>query len=790
MRNFARRLAIWPPAGLLVLVSLWLIFGGARLALLGGSFYYLLMGLACLAAGLFLFRGWRAGVVLYGLAVLATIAWAFGEVGPDFWQLLPRLAGPVVVLLWLLAPFVLKQLDMWPQAKGARRFGAGLYAGVVVALAGTLGVVFFAGAGSSKTRTVKAPAPAPATLWAQYGGNPGGTRFSPAAAITPANVVGLKPAWVYRTGDLPKNGASQMFEATPLQVGDTLYLCTPHDVVIALDADTGRERWRHDPEVQAAGIYNTTCRGVAYHADPRPADGTAPKLCAARILVATLDGRMLALDAKSGAACPDFGANGEVSLNANLGGVKGAGVHFVTSPPTILGDRAVVGSFVLDNFGTNNPSGVVRAFDVHSGEQVWAFDAGRADPSQPLKPGETYVNASPNAWSVFSADPALGLVYVPTGNPSPDHFGGTRDAAMERYGSSVVALDIKTGAVRWAFQTVHHDLWDYDVPAQPVLVDLPVNGETVPALVQATKQGEIFLLDRRSGTPLAAVEERPVPAGHVPGERYSPTQPHVTGLSGLVPDALTERAMWGATPLDQLWCRIAFKKLNYQGLFTPPAEKRTLIYPGNNGVVNWGSVSVDTDRNILIAPSSYAALLLRLIPRAKAPAGQRIVLRGREAISPMTGTPYAVGTERPFLSPLGFPCNAPPWGQLTAIDLVNRRVLWQKPLGTTEDHAPLGIRMPGVFGMGGALVTKSGLTFIGAGLDNYLRAYDTATGKVLWKTRLPAGGQATPMSYVSPATGRQYVAMAVGGHTALETTTGDYVMAWSLNGETGRESER
>jgi len=417
-----------------------------------------------------------------------------------------------------------------------------------------------------------------------------------------------------------------------------------------------------------------------------------------------------------------------------------------------------------------------------SGKQLWSWDAGRHDTGAALQPGETYTRGSPNAWSLFSADEKLGLVYIPTGNPSPDHFGGLRSPDMDRYGSSVVALDVATGKVRWSFQTVHHDLWDYDVASQPVLADLPMDGKIVPALIQATKQGEIFLLDRRDGHPLRPVEERPVPGGSVPGERYSPTQPVSHALPSLVPPVMREADMWGATPLDQLWCRIAFRKLRYLGRFTPPSLDNSLIFPGNNGIMNWGSVAVDQARGILIVPTSYMPLTLQLIPRDQAPVSDRIVLEGRAAISPMKGTPYAVRTERPFVSPLGVPCNAPPWGQLTAIDLKTRQILWQRPLGTTADHAPLGIPVPGVFNQGGAIATQGGLVFIGATLDDYLRAFDLKTGKEVWKGRLPAGGQALPMTYVSPRTGKQYVVIAAGGHGFMNTTMGDYVVAYSLKG--------
>lgn len=769
-------------AATLLAISAWLTLGGARLVTLGGSWYYLLTGLATAVAAVLIWRGRRLGFWLYLATFAATVIWAIAEVGLGFWLLAPRIGLPLVfALLVLLAMRRPGKRTAASTTRSALARGIAMFA----ILGGALGAVFFYGPvahtavvqGAAAQATAIA-APTISDDWRAYGRTSAGTRYAPAAEITPANVHRLAVAWTYRTGDLPQaypgNTAGYMFEATPLKVGDTLYLCTPHDIVIALEADTGKERWRHDPHIDTTGVYTLACRGVAYH----EASAAVPD-CPQRILVATLDGRMIALDAATGAPCPGFGNGGEISLREGLGPIK-PGYHLVTSPPTIIGDVAVVGGFVLDNMSTSEPSGVVRGFDARTGRQLWAWDAGRPEEAGPWRAGDSYTRGSPNAWSIFSADESLGLVYVPTGNATPDYYGGTRTAAMDRYSSSVVALEAATGELRWAFQTVHHDLWDYDVASQPVLVDLPVDGETVPALIQPTKQGEIFLLDRRDGKPLAAVEERPVPRGNVPGERYSPTQPASVGMPRLTPAPLTEEDMWGTTPLDQLWCRIEFRKLRYQGNFTPPGLDASLSWPGNNGIMNWGSVSVDESRQLMAVSSSYMPLLLQLIPRAQAPEGERITLDGAAAISPQIGTPYAVRTARPFLSPLGVPCNAPPWGRLSVVDLKARKLVWQRPLGTSRDHAPFGIAVPGAFAQGGAVVTGGGVIFIGAALDNYLRAFDIASGEELWKGRLPAGGQATPMSYVSAKNGKQYVVIAAGGHQYMQTTLGDYVIAYTL----------
>lgn len=754
---------------LLLLAGALLTLGGVHLLYLGGSAYYLPAGLLHLAVGTLVCRGRRKlAAWLYGAYFIATLVWALAEAGPNFWLLLPRLGMPLGFMVLLLLPWIRRHMLL---AAGS--------AVLLVVLAASL--LFHDGTGRTSV-VVPASNGGPVPDWADYGGNKAGTRFSLAGQITLDNVSRLKLAWSYRSGDLPGSRpgdfSPQMFEATPLQVDETLYLCTPRNIVIALDVDTGAERWRHDPEVDTTGVYTLACRGVAYH----HADTSAPGICSSRILEATIDGRLIALDAETGNLCPDFGNGGEVSLRDGLGHVQN-GFHFVTSPATIVGDVAVVGSFVLDNMAVDAPSGVVRAFDVRSGRQLWSWDAGRADPNAAPEPGETYVRGSPNAWSIFSADEKLGLVYIPTGNPAPDYYGAQRSPEMERYGSSVVALEARTGKLRWAFQTVHHDLWDFDVASQPVLVDLEVHEQTVPALFQATKQGEIFVLDRRDGSPIGPVEERPVPSGDVEGERYSPTQPKPFALPSLVPPPLIEADMWGGSLLDQLWCRIEFRKLRYEGYFTPPATVRTLAFPGNNGIMNWGSLAVDTRRGVLVVPSSYMASTLQLIPRAQAPDTKNIVLDGRAAISPMSGTPYAVRTERPFGSPFGVPCNAPPWGRLAAIDYVNHRILWSRPLGTSVDHAPLRIPVPGVFNQGGPLITAGGLVFIGATMDDYLRAFDLGSGKEVWKARLPAGGQATPMSYVSRRTGKQYVVIAAGGHQFMQTTIGDYVVAYALEDE-------
>ena len=614
--------------------------------------------------------------------------------------------------------------------------------------------------------------------WGAYGRDTGGTRHSPAAQITPANAARLEQVWSFETGDTAEKRrdikAPISFMATPLMMDDRVYFCSPTGKVFALDADTGRQIWLRDPHARTGNAQMLNCRGVSYHDDP-----SAKGQCARRIISMTVDGRLLASDADDGVPCKDFGDNGSVNLAVGLGAVDPLR-SYTSSPPVIVGDVAILGSYVRDNVTRHDPSGVVRAYDVKSGSLLWAWDSARPDGT---RTGE-WTRGSVNAWSAFSADPALGLVYLPTGNATPDHVGTHRTAEMERYASSIVALDVATGQVRWHYQTVHHDLWDYDVPAQPVLFDYTVNGRKVPALAAPTKRGEIFILDRRTGRPLTGVEERPVPQGHLPGERYSPTQPYVTGFASFAPPPLTEASMWGATPLDQMWCRIRFRSLDYKGDFTPPSTRGMLQWPGTFGVLNWGSVSIDPDRQLMLVNSAAIPQEVRLFRHGSNSERPALAKDSHAAgYLPQVGTDYGVSL-LPMLSPLGIPCAAPPWGHLSAVDLRTGKIAWKRTFGTTADTAPFGIAMPGAFNLGGSVNTASGVTFIGATLDNYLRAFDTQTGRELWRGRLPAGGQATPITYVSRKTGRQYVVIAAGGHMYMGTTPGDFVVAFALtNGQ-------
>lgn len=488
----------------------------------------------------------------------------------------------------------------------------------------------------------------------------------------------------------------------------------------------------------------------------------------------TADARLIALDADTGEVCPSFGGDGSVNLWENMPNQK-EGFYYSTSPPVITEGLIIVGGAVNDNVSTTDPSGVIRAYNIDTGELIWNWDAGNPEETEPLPPGETYTENSPNSWSISSVDEELGLVYVPIGNQPPDQWGGNRDPEAEQFSSSVVALDVETGQVRWVFQTVHHDLWDMDVPAQPTLVDLQIDGETVPALVQPTKQGDVYVLDRRTGEPVLPVTEVPAPQGAAPGDHTAPTQP-VSALS-FQPPALEGRDMWGLTMIDQLLCRIQFHSLRYEGRYTPPSQGGTLVYPGNFGVFNWGGVAVDPVRQVMFGTPAYLAFTVKLIPRENPTANY--VSQGEPSLNENYGAPFAVEMG-PFMSPLGLPCQAPPWGYVAGADLRTGEIAWMHRNGTVRDLAPvpLPIKM-GVPDLGGPIITGGGVAFMSGTLDYYVRAYDLTTGEQLWEDRLPAGGQATPMTYATED-GRQYLLVVAGGHGSLGTKAGDSIIAYSL----------
>lgn len=784
--TFARRVF----AVFLLIVAASLCWLGGQLVLLGGSAYYILAGIMVLVSGVALWKGRRSAALIYWVFLAITWMWALWETDGDTWAMTPRVAGPTVIGLLFLIPFLAgRRMSVQQDDEG----GVNRHGLRRASIAALLVVSTLVGVAALRTTpvfaqlTVATPtasvSPVSADDWPEWGNDKGGQRFSALKQITPQNVGRLKKVWEFHA-DYNPAGIRGQFEATPLKIRDSLFLCTPDNDIIAVDAVTGKERWRFRSKPDMTQITFLTCRGVAYYHDTKVAAGQS---CADKIIATTIDARLVGLDFNTGQLCPEFGTKGIVDLKKGMG-IPAPAYYYVTSAPAIIRDRIVFGGFVPDNQRVGGPSGAIRAFNAHDGSFAWAFDAGKPDMHGEPAEGQSYTKDTPNSWAPISADEQLGLVYLPTGNSTTDWYGGQRRPFDDRISSSVVALDAKTGALRWSFQTTHHDLWDYDVPSQPTLVDFPIGGQRVPALIQPTKRGQLFVLDRRTGKPLMPVEERQVPQTTVPGEKTSPTQPFSVGMPNFAGPNLTEKMMWGLTPIDQAWCRVEFKKSIYQGLMTPVSiEKPTLIYPGYNGGNDWGSIAVDSARDILIGPSLHVAIRTYLMPRKDADKlGVRpmsgVVHGDPGGLGAQAGTPYAVSI-KVFLSPLGVPCQQPPWGLLNAIDLKTRKLIWSHPLGSAADSGPLGYRshLPFTIGTpnaGGALVTKSGLTFIGASQDSVFHAFDTATGTLLWNDKLPAGGNANPMTYA--VNGKQYVVIVAGGHALAGSKTGDSIVAYSL----------
>lgn len=727
------------------------------------------------------------GARIYGLFLLITIAWAIMEAGFSGWALAPRLTFFAVIGLVFLLPPIARRLGTSPLSRPVFALG-GLTAAILAGWVGHHALGYAAQDPALALGTVPVPAARPVADsavegdWRYFGNDQGGSRFSSLDQINTENVAGLEVAWTYRTGQA-RDGTMGFLEVTPTKIGDTLYLCTPTSDVIALDAETGEQRWRYNAGINRDGFVSSQCRGVAYVETATPQSGP----CAARIITNRMDAKLIALDARTGALCPSFGDGGIVDLTTGMGEV-GKNYYFVSSAPVVVRGKVVLGGWIADNQKVDSPSGVIRAFDVITGQFAWAFDIGRPGNTAMPGEGETFTRGTPNAWAPMSADPELGLVYAPMGNPPPDFFGGHRRPFDEQYGSSLVAIDVETGLPRWNFQTTHHDLWDYDVASQPVLADFPIAGGMRKAVIQGTKRGEIFVLDRATGEPLSEVEERPVPqGGFAPGESLSPTQPFSVGMPTLTGPDLGEWQMWGLTPFDQLWCRTRFREARYEGSFTPPGLTPNIVWPGYGGGLNWGSMTLDRDRNMLVVMSVRNPFITQLIPRAEADArGLEPMNSGSRKVgsqdSAMEGTPYGL-VAGPMLSPLGVPCIEPPFGVLTTIDLATRRVVWQRPVGDATHMGPLGMssHLPFEIGLpliGGSMVTRGGVTFMAAAVDNSFRAFDTETGQTLWQTSLPAGGNAVPMAYSAPVSGRQTVVIAAGGHYAAQR--GDYIIAYAL----------
>ncbi|OWU66523.1 pyrroloquinoline quinone-dependent dehydrogenase [Marinibacterium profundimaris] len=638
-----------------------------------------------------------------------------------------------------------------------------------------------------------APAPEPlmqmGSDWPYYGGDAQATRFSTLDQITPENVARLEPAFTYHTGDLPTGEAEGMYspEVTPLKLGDDLLMCSAMNILISVDAATGEENWRFNPGVPNEAIpYGATCRGVTIYTDPEAAPDD---LCATRVVQGTLDAKLVAVDAQTGAPCEAFGENGTVDLWQDLG-ERVPGWYAVTAPPTLARGILVTGAQVLDGQAEDAPSGVIRGYDAVTGELAWAWDLAAPEQNRHGPPeGETYTRGTPNMWTMGVADEELGYVYMPLGNSAVDYYGSNRSEAENEYATSLVAIDVTTGEEVWHFQTVRNDVWDYDLGSQPTLLDW----QGRPAILLPSKQGDIYLLDRETGEPLTPVEELTgLPQGKIEPDYISDSQP-VSAWHTLRKAPLTEKDMWGFTPIDQLWCRIQFRRAIYEGFYTPPSAERPWIqYPGYNGGSDWGSVAVDVERGVIVANYNDVPNYNQLIPRADAdevglkPIDQVEQRAGAPegAGDPQSGSPYAINVNAGWRNDVtGMPCTRPPYGGIRAIDLETGETLWDRPLGTARRNGPFGIpsMLPfdiGTPNNGGSVVTASGLVFIAAATDNLFRAIDIETGETLWSAELPAGGQANPITY--EVDGQQYVMVTAMGHHFMESGVGDEVMAWAL----------
>ncbi len=821
----------------LILLGITLAAGGVWLITLDGSWYYALAGLGLVVSGWLLLQLSMAGVWLYLLTYALTLLWAVWEVGWAPWPLVPRVVAPTILLILVLLAIpvlshrrrrVFRRPGAVPTALAGLVLGLG---GAGLLLPGTLGIAQVEPPPEAASGTEPAPAEAgtdapssgeasaieetaaedtaaqdtsaaevqvpeapgwmPAgetgSDWPAYGGTIHATRFSPLDQITPDNVASLERVWEIRTGDMPSDAADGKYspENTPLKVGDSLYICTAKNILIALEPETGRERWRYDPGVSDDAIpYGATCRGVAYYAIPGM-DET--ELCATRVIEGTLDARLIAVDAQTGQPCAAFGTQGAVNLLEGIGDSV-PGFFSVTSPPTIVRGVVVIGQQVLDGQRRDAPSGVVRGYDAVTGALLWAWDMLQPELDGLPPDGETYSRGTPNMWTIASGDDELGLVYLPMGNSAVDYYGADRSAVENAYATSLVAIDVTTGEVAWHFQTVYYDVWDYDLGSQGTLVDFPTADGPVPAVILPSKQGDIYVLDRRTGEPLVPFEERPVPQGGVEPENLSPTQPFSLYHTVRQPD-LEERDMWGMSPLDQLWCRIQFRRAAYDGIYQPPtADRHWIQYPGYNGGSDWGGIAIDAERGIIVVNYNDMPNFNRLIPREEADARGWIPVDepGGPVGDPQAGAPYAIEVNAGWRLFTGLLCKEPPYGGIRAVDLATGETLWDQPLGTARKNGPFGIpsMMPFPIGTpnnGGAVITASGLIFIAATTDDLIRAIDIETGEVLWEDTLPAGGQATPMTYEH--NGRQYIAFMAGGHHFMETPIGDYVLAWALPAE-------
>lgn len=797
------------------LFGLAMLGGGIWLIAVGGSPYYALAGAALLAGAVLLARRKRGGQAVIGIAWLATLAWAVWEVGFNGWGLVPRVVGVTVLFMLALAlsPMMSPMLSQMPSrspAVGARRraldplqTAAALAAIAVLAILGVL----VAREGVRSVESAQFPAVLAGAVggttadWPTYGGDASAQRYSALSQITPDNVGRLERAFVFHTGDLPAKGERYSPANTPLKIGDDLLVCSAKNILFAVNAATGEQRWRYDPQVPGEGIaHAAVCRGVAVYTAPQLADDAA---CKTRVISTTLDARIVAVDLRDGKPCADFGGAGgkpgQVDLWQDLG-KKVPGWYSPTAAPTVVRGVIVTGAQVRDGQDEDAPSGVIRGYDAVTGQLAWAWDLGNPDNVKGPAAGQTYTRGTPNMWTTAAGDEALGLVYLPISNSSIDYFGGNRSEAENKYSDSLVAVDVTTGRDVWHFQALQRDLWDYDLGSQPSLLDYPgPDGKPVAAILLPTKQGDMYIFDRATGKPLIPIGSVKAPKlGSVEPDFVADTQP--TSLwHSLRKDPKTEADMWGFSPVDQLMCRIQFRQSNYAGYLTPPSSDKPWIqYPGYNGGSDWGSVAIDPVRRILIANYNDVPNRSQLIPREQANRmGVQPIYASKDAnakaagkgeggssVYPQINAPYAISVNAGWRNiGTGVPCTAPPYGGIRAVSLDTGETLWDGPLGTARRNGPWGIPsyIPFDIGLpnnGGSVVTAGGLVFIGAATDNLFRAIDIRTGKTVWTDVLPAGGQANPIAY--EINGEQYILIAATGHAFMETGNSDAIIAYKL----------
>ena len=775
---------------ILALIGIVLGIGGAWLFILGGSPYYLIAGVLMLASAWFLFKGRLLGGWIYvGLFALSAL-WGFAESRGNAWAMVPWLVAPLVLLIAVLIAMatLTRARNRWRFA-GAGIGGAALFVLASFAVLGSNGGAAIAALPAASSPGMTDPSGlATGADWPTYGGTYANWRYSPLSQIDASNVGKLRKVWEVHTGGMPTTAEFKKLygtENTPLKVGDLLYTCTAKNVIVALDAASGKPVWRVDPKVPDEWIpYTTACRGLVYYKVPGAA---ANSPCAARIIEGTLDSRLIAVDALTGRACTEFNGTGQQDTKIGMGWVY-PGLATINSAPTVVRGIIVVPHQILDGQCRCSPSGVIQGFDARTGKLAWAWDMQHPDWNGYPPKGQEWARGTPNMWTGSAGDEKLGLVYVPLGNVAADYISTGRSPLANQFSSSVVAIDVTTGKPRWKFQTVAKDVWDYDLGSPPTLLDY----RGTPAVVIPSKQGDLYVLDRATGRALTPVGSIAAPPGGVEPTERAPRQIISLWNSLKKPDLL-ESDMWGMSPIDQMLCRIQYRQADYRGEYTPPrADKHTVQYPGYNGGSDWGGVSLDPVRGVLVVNYNDMPNYVRLVPRAEA---NKLGIKPRFASKPggsanshsidaQWGVPYAINVNAGWrMKFTKLMCKRPPYGGIRAIDLATGKTLWDRPFGTARRNGPFNIptMLPYSIGTpnnGGAVTTASGLVFIAAATDDLIRAIDLRSGKTVWSAPLPAGGQANPIVYQQD--GREYLVIFAGGHHFMETPMGDSVIAYAL----------